>query len=625
MHSKIVYLTLFIFCFVYTYSLFPVFSTGDGGGLITASHLLGIAHPPGYPLYLELSKLVTFIPIANIGIKIGILSVFFSVLSLYLVYLIVFKITDSWISGIISVLFIGSAYSFYYNSTVEKFYTLNLFFILLLVLIGLKTISLNKIEKKYMLISSFLLGLLTSIHHTGLLITLPLVLIAIFYIRDFIKYIFPSIFLFLIGFLVNIHLYIRSIKDTFAAAHKADSMEKFIALILRKFYGSSSSIDATASAIGQFDNFVNSLKNLFYTLTSNLSYGFIALSLAGLYFLYRKDKKIFLFFVSLVFMYGIFLGKITLSSDYTISLMYVSANQYFLPLLAVVSILMGVGIFQILYILRKIKLYIAANAFAFSLSVLGFFTLYLNFNYMSNTNNWVPYYHGKDTLSILPVSSVISTYGDNHTFELWYLKLVSRFRDDVCHITSHYYDSTNWRTEGCKPKSIYKPLISEFFDGDFVKLSQKNRFLSTVALSSKHPLNNVFYYIPYEFIFFYIPKNQEIDKTFYDNINIEKFKLLTPTVCLNHNSDDLFTMEMCRFFSNAYLAVASSIKPMLLLNNQDKVVVDASIRYGSQEAPLKLEIYKNYQNQSYIEMYSAIRNYNSYSKFYLYDGDNINE
>ena len=48
---------------VYLFTLAPTITFGDSGELATAAYTLGVAHPPGYPLWLILAKLFSFIPI----------------------------------------------------------------------------------------------------------------------------------------------------------------------------------------------------------------------------------------------------------------------------------------------------------------------------------------------------------------------------------------------------------------------------------------------------------------------------------------------------------------------------------------------------------------------------------
>ena len=617
MYSRIMHINILLafIIILYVFSLFPVFSTGDGGGLVVASHLLGIAHPPGYPFYVELSKLFSLLPVANIGIRIGLLTVVFSALSLYLTYLIITELTNKSIYGLIGVSFLAVSYSFYYNSVVIKFYTLNLFVILLLTYLGIKVIKSDNLNRRIVYLSAFLLGLGSSIHHTLLIMSLPLFVLGLFYWRQFIRLIPLSFLFFIIGFSVNLHLYIRSIKDSFSAAHKADTVERFTAMILRKFYGDSSSVDATKNAVSNIDSYIYTLKNLFYLFSVNFSYVFVLLVFIGFYLIYRSNKKLFLFLFTSFFFYSIVLGKITLSSKVLdLATVYVSGNQYFLPALAFFTIIYCYAIYVFFEFLKEKGFYFVYNVILPILVVFPFTFLFSRFVETNHFNNWVPYYHAKDLLSYSPVSSLVSTYGDNHTFELWYLKIVGRYRDDVCHITSHYYNSIQWRVEGCKPKEIYKPLIPEFFAGDLSKVMDKKRFISTVALAPQHPLYNFIEVKPFLYTFFYVNKNDNTPSEWYNKINLEKAKFLSTDVCLSHNVDDPFTFEMCNFFSDAYLVLASSIVPILKLNELN---VDASISYGKFLAPFKLKIYVSPQNQSFIEIYKALRAYNDPKQSYL--------
>ncbi|MDM7273172.1 protein O-mannosyl-transferase family [Sulfurihydrogenibium azorense] len=600
---------------LYVFSLFPVFSTGDGGGLVVASHLLGIAHPPGYPFYIELSKLFSLLPVANIGIRIGLLTVIFSALSLYLLYLIVTDLTNKPIYGLISVSFLAVSYSFYYNSVVIKFYTLNLFFILLLTYLGIKVLKSDNLDKRLVYLSAFLLGIGSSIHHTLLIMFLPLFIVGLYYCRQFVRLIPLSFLFFIIGFFVNLHLYIRSIKDTFSAAHKADTLERFIAMILRKFYGESSSIDATKGVVSTIDSYIYTLKNLFYLFSVNFSYAFVFLAFIGAYLLYKSNKKLFLFLFTSFFLYSVILGKITLSIEVLdLATVYVSGNQYFLPALSFLIVFCCYFLYKFFEFLKERGFNFVYSVILPVLVVFPFTFLFSRFVETNHFNNWVPYYHAKDLLSYSPVASLVSTYGDNHTFKLWYLKLVGRYRDDVCHITSHYYNSIEWRVEGCKPKEIYKPLIPEFFAGNLNEIMNKKIFISTVALAPTHPLYNFVEIKPFLFTFFYVNKNDTTPPQWYNRINIEKAKFLSTDVCLNHNVDDPFTLEMCNFFSNAYLVLASSIVPTFKLNEID---VDASISYGKFLAPFRLKIYLSPQNQSFIEIYKALRAYNNPKQSYL--------
>jgi hypothetical protein len=46
----------------------------DGGELITASFTLGVPHPPGYPTYVVLGKLVSLLPLGTVAFRYNLFS-----------------------------------------------------------------------------------------------------------------------------------------------------------------------------------------------------------------------------------------------------------------------------------------------------------------------------------------------------------------------------------------------------------------------------------------------------------------------------------------------------------------------------------------------------------------------
>lgn len=603
----------------YVFSLFPVFSTGDGGELITSAYMFGVAHPPGYPVYVEIGKLFTAIPVGNIGIKVSLLSVFFSALSLYLLYRIVILITGDKLTGLLSILILASAYSYYYNSVVAKFYTLNLFFVLLLFFIATKSVIDKNLDRKDLFLGSFILGLSTTVHHSALGMALPLLIVGLIHYRTFFKNLHFSIIFFLLGTLPNIHLYIRSMKENnFIAIHRADNIQALYELITRKFY-SSSSIDTVKYVVSSNQDITIPLKNLTIVLNSNLSYSWIFLTIPGLIYIYRINRSLFAIFVALIFVYGFLMAKISLSGEYDFSMAFISANQYFLPLLAVKAIVISLGaLFIVSFLKSKIKLQLT-KVLHLSFFIPFIVSGYISFNLSNQSKNWVPYYQAKDILSFTPISSLFLTYGDDHNFGLWYMKVLGRYRDDVCHVVIYDYPQTFFRRQGCKPFSMYKSMVGDIFDYDNLKrLSDSYRFLSTVGLSEAQPLSKIFDHYPYMFIFFYIDKSKDkiIEQSFIDKEVVEKSKYLTYDVCLNHDTDDLFTMNLCIWVANGLLSIASSTKPFILLE-QDKILFEKNNQYGKYSASYTFTVYKNFINSMYIEEYNKILNYNKIDRFFM--------
>lgn len=73
-----------VFCvslFLYGWTLAPTVTLIDSGELIVAARNLGIAHPPGFPLYLVLAHLASLVPLGNIAARINFASAFFAALA----------------------------------------------------------------------------------------------------------------------------------------------------------------------------------------------------------------------------------------------------------------------------------------------------------------------------------------------------------------------------------------------------------------------------------------------------------------------------------------------------------------------------------------------------------------
>ncbi len=85
---------------VYWQTVAPTFSFWDCGEFVACSYTLGIAHPPGSPLYLAIGRLFSILPIGtDIAWRVNLLSVFSSALAAMFGYLIVQRIIVTWFFG----------------------------------------------------------------------------------------------------------------------------------------------------------------------------------------------------------------------------------------------------------------------------------------------------------------------------------------------------------------------------------------------------------------------------------------------------------------------------------------------------------------------------------------------
>ena len=79
---------------VYVKTLAPTVSFFDSGELISAAHTLGVAHPPGYPLYVLLGWFFSRLPVGNVAYRLNLMSAFFASLAALMVYYITYTIVS---------------------------------------------------------------------------------------------------------------------------------------------------------------------------------------------------------------------------------------------------------------------------------------------------------------------------------------------------------------------------------------------------------------------------------------------------------------------------------------------------------------------------------------------------
>src|SRR3989441_6954784 len=66
---------------LYSWTLAPTVTLVDSGELIVAAKSLGVAHPPGFPLYIMLAHLASLVPIGNIAQRVNFASALFAALA----------------------------------------------------------------------------------------------------------------------------------------------------------------------------------------------------------------------------------------------------------------------------------------------------------------------------------------------------------------------------------------------------------------------------------------------------------------------------------------------------------------------------------------------------------------
>ncbi len=120
---------------LYTFTLAPDILPADNGEFQYTGTLLGVAHPPGFPLYTLLSFLMTKLPFAAApAAKINLLSAFTSAATVVLVYLTVLTFAPraaylkTRLAGIAAAITLGTSTTFWAQATTANIRSLTAFF-----------------------------------------------------------------------------------------------------------------------------------------------------------------------------------------------------------------------------------------------------------------------------------------------------------------------------------------------------------------------------------------------------------------------------------------------------------------------------------------------------------------
>ncbi len=176
--------------YVYFRTLAPTVTLVDSGELVLAAQDLGVAHPPGTPLYVLLAHLATLLPWGSVAARVAGASAVFAALAAGLVVLVVReallavfapsgKAGDSsgvgaWAAFVppaVPALCFAFSRSLWSYATVAEVYTLNALLILGVLFLLLRWSRLG--GDRWLYGAAALFGLATGVHHVTVLLTLP--------------------------------------------------------------------------------------------------------------------------------------------------------------------------------------------------------------------------------------------------------------------------------------------------------------------------------------------------------------------------------------------------------------------------------------------------------------------
>ncbi|MDP2167838.1 MAG: DUF2723 domain-containing protein [Thermodesulfovibrionales bacterium] len=432
----------FIIFFIYLLYLCPSVYNGDSPLFYASAFALGPAHPPGYPLYVLLGKLITFIPMGSIAYKINLFSALCGAAASLLVFKSVHMLTKDTATAIFSALLSAFLPLAWTESVKAEVYTLNsalTMLIFYLCLRGLQPPSSSEAGTfkspgiNTVFLSSLFLGIGMGNHHTIGFMLFPLIFACIAGPGEKRgRNVLLCLFLISIGMSVHIFSHIRSLKyfpeGLLFTYSDSGSLEKLFVTFFRKEYGSS--LPSIASPAGEPIRFYRgALNTARYLIFSNMGL-FSLLPAFSIPYLWRRKPLLAYSLISLL-SYGAVLSAMVFAFGSPTDESNYFNSPYMLPVLYLVSVNAGWGLW---YLIKPLKERFASSAkpLAIGIVLLPFvFALPHNLKDNDLSNFYLAEDFSNNLLESLPVVSVVITGPDAAYFPVFYKSLIERKRDDA--------------------------------------------------------------------------------------------------------------------------------------------------------------------------------------------------
>ncbi|OGR78021.1 MAG: hypothetical protein A2X32_07795 [Elusimicrobia bacterium GWC2_64_44] len=414
---------------LYLYCLPPALPPyRDAGEMASAAWTLGVAHQPGYPLYILTAKLFTLLPLGNPAWRLNLLSAGAGLAGV----LIFWRVAASAFSpaaAFLGAMLLGFNFTLRTVSSVPEMYSLNFLFAALL----LYTASSG--GRRAVILSAFLLGLGMA-NRMDLLLAAPAVFVLLapqLRAGGWTGLLKASGFFFL-GFSLYLYLPFRSAGwPLFDWSHPADPAT-FFAVITRKSYGSTLDLISLNYAPGEL--FLPALRHYASHLWENFSFG-LAFAAAGLWGEWRRAPRRLLAFGALFFFSGpVFLYLANMPPNP--HALAIVEPYYLLPDLCA-AFWCAAGIYSLSQVVprsRAIPVYALAAAAALLVFQGG--------SYGSN-RRWLfaAEDYASDVLRTAPPGAVVVAKKDVQLFSLWYLQAVKGLRPDL-HVVAQGLSAAPW-------------------------------------------------------------------------------------------------------------------------------------------------------------------------------------
>lgn len=413
--------------FVYLLTIAPGVTGEDSGELTAAAYLLGVPHPPGYPLWCILNKIFTYIPTGGIAYRTNLFSAVFGSLTCFVFYYFVRSIKIERIAAWIGALVLAFSQRFWSQAIITEVYTLNTF--LFLSVFFLLYLWHDKKDSRFLYAASLLFGLSLSNHYMLMILISPAFIPILICGRKnlFGNYwsIAYSILLICVGLACYLYLPLAASHSPYVNWGNPSSLENVVKHILRKSYADLEGSKNIALSIkllfaGQFFN---------ESLNQFTPYLFV-LVIAGGYHLLRKKTLVFSTAMLVILFNSIILiGMLQFTFE--------KENRermevYYLPAYSMMALFLA---FAISRLWAKITEHIKSERLIILLTIIfaliPLIPLVIYYAENDNSDFYIAEEYSRNILNQVEDNAVIFPGADNVTFPLLYFIGVEKIKTSV--------------------------------------------------------------------------------------------------------------------------------------------------------------------------------------------------
>ena len=380
--------------------------------------VLGIAHPTGYPTYLTLTHLFTYLPVGDVAYRVNLASAAYGALAVGAVFAGGYLLSRRVVAAAVGAVAFGLGEALWSQAVIAEVYTMNA------LLISLTLLALlfwrDRGRERYLLLAALLSGLCLTHHLTsGLLVPAALLFVGLVDRRRLLEWrlMLRAAGLFLLGLTPYLYLPIRSWMDAPMEANNPSNFERFWYVV------------SGGNLTGSFFAFGPSElpgRLLFYWghLTDNLNPLLVMVALTGAALMVARDRPV-----------GVLLGFLYLGwTFYSIENDIPDVELYFVPTYLILCLWTAVGLGALLteaeHLARRLPPLAGRAALGLLCAALLLLPL-LGVRETAATNDMSEANLGREQVEAVADKAAPNATILHHRSSMWYLVLVERRRQDL--------------------------------------------------------------------------------------------------------------------------------------------------------------------------------------------------